>query len=178
MTSIISLHVQPQWSLPCVFFYIQQSAPTIHLFVVNWGGEEVARVEVLPLDKVLVGQIQIEEQIGVPPHQQRLVHGEQQLEEAEPWSTYGVRNWSTVQLTVINDVCVYFSAFAPPYPSSFFAINPPPPRARNHILILFAPIVDLFAHVPTPRCHPIAGFAQYVRSRGVGSPSQGKRGHN
>jgi hypothetical protein len=122
MTSIISLHVQPQWSLPCVFFYIQQSAPTIHLFVVNWGGEEVARVEVLPLDKVLVGQIQIEEQIGVPPHQQRLVHGEQQLEEAEPWSTYGVRNWSTVQLTVINDVCVYFSAFAPPSPS----------RAQSH----------------------------------------------
>ena len=76
----------------------------IHLSVVNWGGEEVARVEVLPSDTVLVGQLQIEDQIGVPPCKQRLVLGEEQLEETELWSVYGVLDWSSVQITVINEV--------------------------------------------------------------------------
>ena len=81
----------------------------IHLSVVNWGGEEVARVEVLPSDTVLVGQLQIEEQIGVPPRSQRLVLGERLLEETECWS--GVPDWSSVQITVIKDVIICF--FAP-----------------------------------------------------------------
>ena len=76
----------------------------IHLSIVNWGGDEVARVEVLPSDNVLLGQKQIEDQIGVPPHKQRLVHGEQQLEEGGLWSAYGVLDWSTVQLTIILEV--------------------------------------------------------------------------
>ena len=83
----------------------------IHLSVVNWGGEEVARVEVLPSDTVLVGQLQIEDQIGVPPCKQRLVLGEEQLEETELWSVYGVLDWSSVQITVINEVIICF--FAP-----------------------------------------------------------------
>ena len=51
-------------------FVLQSGLPDvamIHISVVNWGGEEVARVEVLPSDTVLVGQLQIEDQIGVPP---------------------------------------------------------------------------------------------------------------
>ena len=84
---------------------------TINLIVVNWGGDEVARMVVLPSDTVLVGQLQIEDQIGVPPCKQRLVHGVQQLEEAEAWSAYGVVDWSSVQLAVINEVRVCL--FAP-----------------------------------------------------------------
>ena len=61
-------------------------------------------MEVRPSDKVLVGMRQIEEQLGVPPHQQRLVVGEHQLEEDEAWSGCGVSNWSTVQLTIIVEV--------------------------------------------------------------------------
>jgi len=48
---------------------------------VDWGGEESARIEVRPSDKVLVGMRQIEEQLGVAPCRQRLVFGEHQLEE-------------------------------------------------------------------------------------------------
>ena len=80
----------------------------IHLSVVNWGGEEVACVDVLPSDTVLVGQLQIEEQIGVPPCKQRLVLGEEQLEETELWWVYGVLDWSSVQITVINEVIIFF----------------------------------------------------------------------
>ena len=70
-------------------FVLQSGLPDvalIHISVVNWGGEEVARVEVLPSDTVLVGQLQIEDQIGVPPKNQRLVLGEKQLEETECWT--------------------------------------------------------------------------------------------
>ena len=85
----------------------------IHLSVVNWGGEEVARVEVLPSDTVVVGQLQIEDQIGVPPRNQRLVHGEQQLDATESWSAYGVLDWSSVQVTVI-EVSVCWLVAPPP----------------------------------------------------------------
>ena len=83
----------------------------IHFSIVNWGGDEVARVEVLPSDIVLLGQKQIEDQIGVPPHKQRLVHGEQQLDEGELWSAYGLLDWSTVQLTVIDEVSRFWFTF-------------------------------------------------------------------
>jgi len=53
---------------------------------VDWGGEESARIEVRPSDKVLVGMRQIEEQLGVAPCRQRLVFGEHQLEEDKVWS--------------------------------------------------------------------------------------------
>ena len=61
---------------------------------------------VLASDFVLVGVIQIEEQIGVPPRNQRLVLGEKLLEENVMWSEYGVVNWSTIHLTTIVEVSV------------------------------------------------------------------------
>jgi len=75
-----------------------------HLSVVDWGGEEIARLEVRSSDTVLVGMRQVEEQLGVSPCKQRMVVGEHKLEELELWSGRGVSNWSTVQLTIISEV--------------------------------------------------------------------------
>ena len=79
-------------------------AAELYLSVANWGGEEIARLLVLASDIVRVGMIQIEEQIGVAPRNQRLVLGEQQLEENVMWSEYCVVNLSTIQLTIIVEV--------------------------------------------------------------------------
>ena len=76
----------------------------LHLSVVDWGGEEMARMEVRPSDTVLVGMLQVEEQLGVAPCRQRLVVGERQLGEEDVWSVCGVLDWSTVQLTMIVEV--------------------------------------------------------------------------
>ena len=76
----------------------------VHLSVVDWGGEEIARMEVRPSDTVLVGMLQVEEQLGVPPRSQRLVGGERQLGEEDAWSVCGVSDWSTVQLRIIVEV--------------------------------------------------------------------------
>ena len=76
----------------------------LNLSVVDWGGEKKARLQVLQSDIVLVGMRQIEEQIGVAPRNQRLVMGEQQLEENVMLSEYGVVDWSTIQLTTIVEV--------------------------------------------------------------------------
>ena len=80
-------------------------AEILHLSVVNWGGDQVAWVGVLPSDTVLVGQKQIEDQTGCPPWRQRLVFGEQQLDsEMMLWSeckTLG--DGSTLQLTMVTD---------------------------------------------------------------------------
>jgi len=69
--------------------------------VLEWVGEELARMDVRASDKVLVGMQQIEEELGVPPCRQRLVFGERQLVEDERWSVCGVLDWSTVQLTIV-----------------------------------------------------------------------------
>ena len=53
--------------------------------MINWGGDEVARLEVQPSDTVLTGMLQIEEQLGVSVSSQRLVCGEDALEAAEVW---------------------------------------------------------------------------------------------
>jgi len=75
-----------------------------HLSVVNWGGEEIARLDVRSSDTVLVGMRQVEEQLGVPPCKQRMVVGEHELKEADEWSGCGVSDWSAVQLTIISEV--------------------------------------------------------------------------
>ena len=75
----------------------------LHLIVVNWSGEEVARLEVLPSDTVSVGMQQIEEQLGVPVARQMLVCNEDLLESGRAWSSYTcVRDWSTIQLTTME----------------------------------------------------------------------------
>ena len=74
---------------------------TFLMSVVDWGGEETARIFVRASDKVLVGMLQIEEILAVPSYRQRLVVGERQLEEDEMWSGCGVMDGSTVQLTII-----------------------------------------------------------------------------
>jgi len=82
----------------------EKKTPQLRLSVVDWGGEERARLLVLESDTVLVGMQQIEEQLGVAPRCQRLVVGEQQLTEGEIWSQCGVSDWSTVQLTILVEV--------------------------------------------------------------------------
>ena len=76
----------------------------VYLSVVDWGGEEIARMKVLPSDTVLVGMLQVEDQLGVPPRSQRLVVGERQLGEEDAWSVCGFSDWLTVQLTIIVEV--------------------------------------------------------------------------
>ena len=120
----------------------------IHLSVVNWGGEEIARVEVIPSDTVRVGQLQIEDQIGAPPRNQRLVHGEQQLNATESWSACGVLDWSSVQLTVINEVSVCW------------LIAPPPCR------------------LDCQYCSSLSGLAQLVCTSRVGPNVHGREDHN
>jgi len=80
----------------------EKKTPQLHLSVVDWGGDERACLLVLESDTVMVGMQQIEEQLGVSPRCQRLVVGEQQLTEDEIWSQYGVSDWSTVQLTIVE----------------------------------------------------------------------------
>ena len=83
----------------------------IQLSVVDWGGEEIARLEVRPSDTVLVGMRQVEDQLGVPPCRQVMVVGERKLEEADEWSGCCVSDWSTVHLTIISEVsCEEFSS--------------------------------------------------------------------
>ena len=75
----------------------------LHLIVVNWSGDEIARLEVQPSDTVVVGMRQIQEQLGVPVTRQMLVCGEDALEKDQTWSTYlSVRDWSTIQLTTME----------------------------------------------------------------------------
>ena len=76
----------------------------LRLSVVNWAGEEMAQLEVRPDESVLVGKRQIEDQLGVPCRRQQLVFGEQELAEGETWSRYGVSDWSTLQLTTLEEV--------------------------------------------------------------------------
>lgn len=75
---------------------------TLRIVVNNWGGDEVARVEVRPSDAVIVGLRQIGEQLGIVNlSTMKLVFGEQELEESELFSVYGIQDWSSVQLTTI-----------------------------------------------------------------------------
>ena len=74
----------------------------LHLIVLNWSGEEIARLEVRPSDLVLTGMRQVEEQLGVPVARQMLVCYEDLLEAGQVWSSYSsVRDWSTIQLTTV-----------------------------------------------------------------------------
>ena len=75
----------------------------LHLLILGWNGEEKARLEVLPSDSVLVGMRQIQDQVGVPPEQQRLVHGERELVAADLWGSIGLQDWASIQLTVVID---------------------------------------------------------------------------
>ena len=75
----------------------------LHLIVVNWSGDEIARLEVRPSDTVLVGMRQVEDQLGVPVARQMLVCYEDLLEAGQVWSSYSsVRDWSTIQLTTVG----------------------------------------------------------------------------
>ena len=76
----------------------------LHLVIVNWSGDEIAQLEVQPSDTVLVGKLQIEEQLGVSVDRQALVCGEELLEPGRAWSSYGiVRDWATIQLTTVME---------------------------------------------------------------------------
>ena len=95
-TSAVELSLTPEAVVVIVFVVF------LHLIVVNWSGEEVARLEVRPSDLVLVGMRQIEEQLGVPVSRQMLVCDEDLLESGQIWSSYScVRDWSTIQLTTV-----------------------------------------------------------------------------
>ena len=75
------------------------------LSVVDWSGEERARMAVRGSDSVLLGQEQICEQTGVCVTNQRLVLGEVELEGSMLWGSLPhLREGSTVQLTVIGDM--------------------------------------------------------------------------
>jgi hypothetical protein len=76
----------------------------LHLNIVNWNGDEVAQLEVIPTDTILVEMWQIEEQVGVPVHRQVLMCGEDLLESGQVWSNYGsVRDQATIQLTNVTE---------------------------------------------------------------------------
>jgi hypothetical protein len=72
--------------------------------VVDWSGEERARVAVRGSDRVSLGQEQICEQTGVRVGDQRLVLGDMELYGAMFWGRFpSLRDGSTVQLTVVTD---------------------------------------------------------------------------
>ena len=115
----------------------------VYLSVVDWGGEEIARMKVLPSDTVLVGMLQVEEQLGVAPCRQRLVVGERQLGEEDVWSVCGVLDWSTVQLTIIVEVscddlpslCMVIKATQQGIPNAFAPLELDPVHKCFHTII-------------------------------------------
>ena len=86
----------------------------ICLSVVDWGGEERGRMLVRLSDTVLVGQKQIAEQTGIPVSAQRMVFGETELDGSMLWGSFhGLRDGSTVQLTVVDNQVVCTSWIFP-----------------------------------------------------------------
>ena len=82
--------------------------------VLDWGGEERARIAVRRSDSVSVSRAheQICEQTGVAISSQRLVLGDVMLEGAMIWSTFDIQNGTTIQLTVVVDevnICYFCS---------------------------------------------------------------------
>lgn len=76
----------------------------IRIRVLNWAGDEVARMEVPLREAVLVGLSQIADQLGVSVSRLRLVFGEREMEGASLFSSYvGLQDWSSVQLTVLSE---------------------------------------------------------------------------
>ena len=74
------------------------------LSVVDWSGEERAKLAVRGSDSVLDGQLQIKDQTGVETSAQRLVLGELELKPSMKWGSIpGWLDGTTVQLTVVND---------------------------------------------------------------------------
>ena len=72
------------------------------LSVVDWAGEEKARMLVIRSDTVAKGQEQIREQSGVPVRSQRLVLGEVKLEGWMRWDRFpDLRDGTTVHMTVV-----------------------------------------------------------------------------
>ena len=103
----------------------------------------MARMEVLPSDTVLVGMLQVEEQLGVAPCRQRLVVGERQLGEEDVWLVCGVLDWSTVQLTIIVEVscddlpslCMVIKATQQGIPNAFAPLELDPVHKCFHTII-------------------------------------------
>ena len=84
----------------------------ICLSVVDWGGEEKGHMLVRLSDTVLVGQKQITEQTGIPVSAQRMVFGETELNGSMLWGSFhGLRDGSTVQLTVVVNQVICISLF-------------------------------------------------------------------
>ena len=84
------------------------------LSVVDWSGEERARMAVRTSDQVSSGQLQIAEQTGVAVEFQRLVLGDVELEGGQTWASLnGIQDGSVVQLTVVvNEVSFgYFCCY-------------------------------------------------------------------
>ena len=83
---------------------VEAGERVVVLSVVDWSGEERARIAARGSDRVSMGQEQIWEQTGVRTCAQRLVLGEVELEGSMRWSSFpGLRDGSTVQLTVVVD---------------------------------------------------------------------------
>ena len=87
---------------------VEAGERVVVLSVVDWSGEERARIAARGSDRVSMGQEQIWEQTGVRVCAQRLVLGEVELEGSMLWSGLpGLRDGTTVQLTVVVDeVCL------------------------------------------------------------------------
>lgn len=72
--------------------------------VVDWGGEEKARVAIRIKDKVEDAKNQILEQTGFTLKSQRLVVGEVELEGEMTWDIFpDLRDGTRIQLTVVID---------------------------------------------------------------------------
>ena len=77
----------------------------VYMSVVDWSGEERAKLAVRGSDSVLDGQLQIAQQTGVKTSAQRLVLGEVELKDSMTWGSIpGWRDGSTMQLTVVDDI--------------------------------------------------------------------------
>lgn len=75
---------------------------TLHLSASDWGGTDVAQIEIKPSDFVLVGQEQIMAQTGVPIEGQILSYRAQRLESTQSWAFYSIPDGSVIQLTIIE----------------------------------------------------------------------------
>lgn len=80
-----------------------------HFLIVDWSGDEVARVEATPTDKIQCAHQQITNQLGCLSNQQRLTHEGRLLDGHRTWNDYEIEDWASIQITIISQNEEYFA---------------------------------------------------------------------